>query len=238
MPSIQVAKYLTFKKGGVSSREESDRARRANRRRLLRHWTWCGVVCSTWLARYIRWGGTEGAAPGGKPGLDGDGSRPERDGADESEDRRDRGAGRRRGRDGLNGALFRVHLVVYQICFGGRGLCLVARRGGILDYRCAPRGVQARVARPRRVELRPGAVEIGAPGGGRVPLDVGAVTLGVGGRVLLGDIDAGRRRARRREVAAEKVRAVASTAGVVRGCLLYTSPSPRDQRGSRMPSSA
>ena len=24
----------------------------------------------------------------------------------------------------------------------------------------------------------------------------------------------------------------------VRGCLLYTSPSPRDQRGSRMPSSA
>ena len=25
---------------------------------------------------------------------------------------------------------------------------------------------------------------------------------------------------------------------VVRGCLLYTSPSPRDQRGSRMPSSA
>ena len=26
--------------------------------------------------------------------------------------------------------------------------------------------------------------------------------------------------------------------GKVRGCLLYTSPSPRDQRGSRMPSSA
>ena len=25
---------------------------------------------------------------------------------------------------------------------------------------------------------------------------------------------------------------------VVNGCLLYTSPSPRDQRGSRMPSSA
>ena len=25
---------------------------------------------------------------------------------------------------------------------------------------------------------------------------------------------------------------------VVEGCLLYTSPSPRDQRGSRMPSSA
>ena len=25
---------------------------------------------------------------------------------------------------------------------------------------------------------------------------------------------------------------------VVHGCLLYTSPSPRDQRGSRMPSSA
>ena len=27
-------------------------------------------------------------------------------------------------------------------------------------------------------------------------------------------------------------------AGVVNACLLYTSPSPRDQRGSRMPSSA
>ena len=27
-------------------------------------------------------------------------------------------------------------------------------------------------------------------------------------------------------------------AGIVKGCLLYTSPSPRDQRGSRMPSSA
>ena len=27
-------------------------------------------------------------------------------------------------------------------------------------------------------------------------------------------------------------------AGTTRGCLLYTSPSPRDQRGSRMPSSA
>ena len=27
-------------------------------------------------------------------------------------------------------------------------------------------------------------------------------------------------------------------AGVVEACLLYTSPSPRDQRGSRMPSSA
>ena len=25
---------------------------------------------------------------------------------------------------------------------------------------------------------------------------------------------------------------------IVEGCLLYTSPSPRDQRGSRMPSSA
>ena len=28
------------------------------------------------------------------------------------------------------------------------------------------------------------------------------------------------------------------TAAVIHGCLLYTSPSPRDQRGSRMPSSA
>ena len=26
--------------------------------------------------------------------------------------------------------------------------------------------------------------------------------------------------------------------GMIRTCLLYTSPSPRDQRGSRMPSSA
>ena len=48
------------------------------------------------IARYVRWGG--------KPGLDGNVSRPERDGADESEDRRDRGAGRGRGRDGLNSA--------------------------------------------------------------------------------------------------------------------------------------
>ena len=29
-----------------------------------------------------------------------------------------------------------------------------------------------------------------------------------------------------------------ASAGLVDGCLLYTSPSPRDQRGSRMPSSA
>ena len=29
-----------------------------------------------------------------------------------------------------------------------------------------------------------------------------------------------------------------SSAGTDQGCLLYTSPSPRDQRGSRMPSSA
>ena len=29
-----------------------------------------------------------------------------------------------------------------------------------------------------------------------------------------------------------------SAGGVAGGCLLYTSPSPRDQRGSRMPSSA
>ena len=29
-----------------------------------------------------------------------------------------------------------------------------------------------------------------------------------------------------------------SGAGLVKACLLYTSPSPRDQRGSRMPSSA
>ena len=28
------------------------------------------------------------------------------------------------------------------------------------------------------------------------------------------------------------------TLAIINGCLLYTSPSPRDQRGSRMPSSA
>ena len=111
--------------------------------------------------------------------------------------------------------MFRVRLVVYQICFRDRGLCLVARRGGILDYRCGPRGVQTRVTRPRRVELRPGAVFIGAPGD-RVPLDVGAGTNGVGGRVLLGDIDTGGRHALRRDVAAKEVRAVAAAAGVVR----------------------
>ena len=32
--------------------------------------------------------------------------------------------------------------------------------------------------------------------------------------------------------------AIAVAAGGYYGCLLYTSPSPRDQRGSRMPSSA
>ena len=31
---------------------------------------------------------------------------------------------------------------------------------------------------------------------------------------------------------------VVQSIGAVIGCLLYTSPSPRDQRGSRMPSSA
>ena len=31
---------------------------------------------------------------------------------------------------------------------------------------------------------------------------------------------------------------VAAVEELVKGCLLYTSPSPRDQRGSRMPSSA
>ena len=34
------------------------------------------------------------------------------------------------------------------------------------------------------------------------------------------------------------VRTVADVAGALESCLLYTSPSPRDQRGSRMPSSA
>ena len=32
--------------------------------------------------------------------------------------------------------------------------------------------------------------------------------------------------------------AASSAPGPVKACLLYTSPSPRDQRGSRMPSSA
>ena len=40
------------------------------------------------------------------------------------------------------------------------------------------------------------------------------------------------------EVAEVKVTAVARSARHHQGCLLYTSPSPRDQRGSRMPSSA
>ena len=31
---------------------------------------------------------------------------------------------------------------------------------------------------------------------------------------------------------------VVNTSGTVKGCLLYTSPSPRDERLSRMPSSA
>ena len=35
----------------------------------------------------------------------------------------------------------------------------------------------------------------------------------------------------------KEVRSVVAAAGLS-GCLLYTSPSPRDQRGSRMPSSA
>ena len=42
------------------------------------------------------------------------------------------------------------------------------------------------------------------------------------------------------EVPAEELLEVMGTAGVDKAivCLLYTSPSPRDQRGSRMPSSA
>ena len=31
---------------------------------------------------------------------------------------------------------------------------------------------------------------------------------------------------------------IGAASGIVSACLLYTSPSPRDQRGSRMPSSA
>ena len=34
------------------------------------------------------------------------------------------------------------------------------------------------------------------------------------------------------------VSVIGNVQGVLQGCLLYTSPSPRDQRGSRMPSSA
>ena len=34
------------------------------------------------------------------------------------------------------------------------------------------------------------------------------------------------------------VKSVLGLLNVISGCLLYTSPSPRDQRGSRMPSSA
>ena len=40
------------------------------------------------------------------------------------------------------------------------------------------------------------------------------------------------------DVFKELARADGSTGWVVMACLLYTSPSPRDQRGSRMPSSA
>ena len=40
------------------------------------------------------------------------------------------------------------------------------------------------------------------------------------------------------EQAAEAVRPILAGGGRIRACLLYTSPSPRDQRGSRMPSSA
>ena len=36
----------------------------------------------------------------------------------------------------------------------------------------------------------------------------------------------------------QKIRAHISASSKSYGCLLYTSPSPRDQRGSRMPSSA
>ena len=37
----------------------------------------------------------------------------------------------------------------------------------------------------------------------------------------------------------EKTYAISEVSwGTIEGCLLYTSPSPRDQRGSRMPSSA
>ena len=42
----------------------------------------------------------------------------------------------------------------------------------------------------------------------------------------------------RREAEEEERRAAAAEAARLRACLLYTSPSPRDKRQSRMPSSA
>ena len=40
------------------------------------------------------------------------------------------------------------------------------------------------------------------------------------------------------EIGAQQAANEINEAGGINGCLLYTSPSPRDQRGSRMPSSA
>ena len=40
------------------------------------------------------------------------------------------------------------------------------------------------------------------------------------------------------QVNGERKSVLVPPGGVRQGCLLYTSPSPRDQRGSRMPSSA
>ena len=74
-----------------------------------------------------------------------------------------------------------------------------------------------------------GAFQLATMAGNEGSLDSATVVLGdfVARSSTAGDAAA---RARRRETARDVEPA--------RACLLYTSPSPRDQRGSRMPSSA
>ena len=65
-----------------------------------------------------------------------------------------------------------------------------------------------------------------------------SVTYGAGGSTQAGTFNMVRDIQSEGVSAASHFSCVGATHDKVRACLLYTSPSPRDQRGSRMPSSA
>ena len=74
-------------------------------------------------------------------------------------------------------------------------------------------------------------------------LDQSAAELGMGGKLAPESDDAGyrKRMERRQQVQKQRVEERNKEKGLVlvfTGCLLYTSPSPRDYAASRMPSSA
>ena len=67
-------------------------------------------------------------------------------------------------------------------------------------------------------------------------LDQSAAELGMGGKLAPESDDAGYRKRMERRQQVQKQRV--EERNKEKGCLLYTSPSPRDMRRSRMPSSA